>query len=437
MTRLRRRRRSRLLGLVVLLVLCEVSLQLVGPLVQRAMSRSWDEADPDAPLSVLCVGDSNTYGLHLPRFYAYPALLQAALGRRYRHPVSVVNRGIPGQNSAQVAQGLEQDLLDLSPDLVLILAGINDTWNTDGQDLGLASWLGRLKLVRLVRVLKAGITTAGTFEIRSDDQGEIVIDRGTGSRRVNQGDLPDVAGLAGDALAEQIRAGLGRALTACRDAGCRPVLMTYAEYQRPFAEINAIVRALALQQDVLLIDHERDFQQHFADEGYASLMFDDHHPNSRGYRLMAMGADAVLEASGVVPKPLPPDEAWHEDLSPLDRPPTLALTEDGELELRGPSGWAYQLLMACAPELGAGFDAGGVTVPLSADGILALSQLEPSFSGRFDASGLVTLRVPPALRASADCPLAACLLLLRDDDRSVLDPEADSIAAASNALLMR
>lgn len=434
MTALHRRRRSRLLGLVVLLLLVELALQLAGPLVQRSMSRSWDAPDPDAPLSVLCVGDSNTYGLHLPRVYAYPALLRAALGRRYRQPVNVVNRGIPGQNSAQVAFGLEQDLLDLSPDLVLILAGINDTWNTDGHDLGLVSLLGRLKLVRLVRVLMSGVTTSGTFEIRSDEQGEIVIDRGAGARRVNQGDLPDVAQLSGTTLAEVIHAGLGRALAACRDAGSRPVLMTYAENQGPFAEINTVVREYAQQQQVLLIDHEQTFREHFAAEGYTSLMFDDHHPNVRGYRWMAMGIDTDLAALGLVPPLLPSEEHWQDTQQPLDRPATLALASTGEIELFGPPGWAYQLLVACSASPGQGFDGGGMMVPLQADRFLALSRLEPGFSGRFDGSGKVTLRVPPALRAGATCSLAACLLLLRDDARSVLDSRGNSIAAMSDAL---
>lgn len=434
MTTPHRRRRSRLLGLFVLILLVELALQLVGPLIQQAMTRSRDASDPDAPLSVLCVGDSNTYGLHLPRVYAYPALLQAALGRRYRQPINVVNRGIPGQNSAQVALGLEQDLLDLSPDLVLILAGINDTWNTDGQDLGLVSLLGRLKLVRLFRVLMAGVTTTGTFEIRSDDQGEIVVDRGAGARRVNQGDLPDIARLSGTSLVEVMHAGLGRALAACRDAGSRPVLMTYAEYQGPFAEINAVVREFARQHQVLLIDHEQAFLEHFAAEGYTSLMFDDHHPNVRGYRWMAMGIDSDLAESGLVPPLLPPEEHWQDTEHPLDRPPTLSLASTGEIELFGPPGWAYQLLVACTASPGQGFDGGGMMVPLSADRYLALSRLEPAFSGRFDASGKVTLRVPPALSANATCSLAACLLLLRDDARSVLDSEGTSIAAVSDAL---
>lgn len=431
-----RRRRSRLATCIGLAVLLELALQLAAPLVRLTMSRAADVADPSAQLTVLCVGDSNTFGLHLPRVYAYPALLQAALGRRYRQPVGVINRGIPGQNSAQVAVGLADDLSELSPDLVLILVGINDTWNTDGQDLGLASWLGRLKLVRLARVLLAGVTSTKTFEVATDEQGEIVIDRGSGRRRINQGDQADAPGLAGEALALVLRRGLERALSACQQAGSRPVLMTYAENQGPFAEVNALIRAVATERQVLLIDHAREFKQHFVELGYDELMFGDHHPNARGYRLMALDADAALAASGIVPERLPASDLPPAEARTLSRPPTLSLAPGGEIALLGPAGWAYQLLVACAPDPTAAPASDRAGIPLVADEVMALSRLEPSFSGRFDGSGRILVRLPPALKAAAPCALAACLLLLRDDPQSLLAEDGQSVAAASEVLLL-
>ncbi|GEM_PF-1887558 len=429
-----RRRRSRLAACLVVLALVELALQLAAPLVRVAMSREQDLADPTASLTVLCVGDSNTFGLHLPRVYAYPALLQAALGRRYDQPVNVINRGIPGQNSAQVAAGLEQDLAELSPDLVLILVGINDTWNTDGQDLGWSSIFGQLKLVRLARVLLTGVTTASTFEVATDDSGEIVVDRGEGRRRINQGDEPDAPGLAGAALADVLLPGLKASLSACRDAGSLPVLMTYAENQGPFEEVNQLIRELAVSEQVLLIDHAQAFEQHFASQGYDSLMFGDHHPNARGYKLMALGADDALRAEQLVPARLR-SSADPADAGPvMDRPAELSLAGAGQIRASGPPGWAYQLLVACAPEASGQGAPQAEGLPLLPDEVMALARLEPSFSGRFDDSGQVLLKIPPALAAAAPCPMAACLLLLRDDPQSLLADDGQSIAAASEIL---
>jgi hypothetical protein len=67
--------RRRLLGLLLLLVLTELALQLAAPVVRHWMERRGPEPSPDAALTILCVGDSNTYGLNVERVYAYPAQL--------------------------------------------------------------------------------------------------------------------------------------------------------------------------------------------------------------------------------------------------------------------------------------------------------------------------------------------------------------------------
>ena len=426
-----RHRRSRLLALLVLLVLLEGALQLAAPLIQVAMSRAPERADPDSPLTVLCVGDSNTYGLHLPQIYAYPALLGADLDRRYRHPVSVVNRGVPGQGSAQVAAHLPADLAAVQPDLVLLLAGINDTWNTDGRDLGWAGWLGRLRLVRLLRVLTAGVTTAASFEVTTDAQGRIVVDRGEGARPVNAGE-GSAGTLEGESLRAAVRQGLARGIALCRDHGALPVLLTYAEGSGPFAVVNDAIRVLALEQDVLLIDIGRAFEAHFAELGYDTLMFGDHHPNLLGYRLMASDVARALEAAGLVPPPLPDAERPRSEQPPPQAPPQLALEADGSIGLSGPAGWVWQLVVSHLPEPGDGFDAGDVRIPLPPDDVLAAARLDPSLSGRFDGSGRARAHIAPPLRAlAAGTPLAACLLLLRDDP----GPDATSAVAAISEVL--
>jgi lysophospholipase L1-like esterase len=432
----RRRRRSRLLGVLVLLALLEGSLQLAAPLIQWGMSRVPERPDPDAPLTVLCVGDSNTYGLHLPQVYAYPALLASELSTRYRRPVQVVNRGVPGQGSAQVARHLLDDLSTTEPELVLILAGINDAWNSDAQDAGPFSWLGHLRLVRLARVLTAGVTTAQTFEITTDEEGEIVVDRGDGAARVNAGE-GSVGTLAGEALAAAVRTGLGRSLAIARDQGAEPVLLTYAEGAGPFATVNDAIRATARDEEVLLIDVALAFEGHFAREGYDTLMFADHHPNLRGYRLVARQAAESLERAGLVPPPLPLAERAATGVRTPERPPELELVPDGGLLVRGPAGWAWQVLVSCAPGPDDGFPAGSTWVPLPADEVLAVSRLEPGFSGRLGDSGEALVRISPALRARASCPLAACLLLLNDDPGPLVpDGEIQAIAACTEVLLL-
>jgi lysophospholipase L1-like esterase len=413
----RRRWPRRLLGVLLLLVVLELALQAAAPLVQRAMLRRPPTPSPDAPLTILCVGDSNTYGLHVPQ-WSYPAQLAARLQPRFRGPVEVVNRGVPGQSAAQVAAALPADLRAVRPDLVLVLAGLNDAWNTPADGAGALAFAGRLRLVRLLRVLLSGVTSPGTFEVRSDASGALLVDRGDGGRRINvtEGGGTPAADIA---LQAAVREGLRHGLEACRDFGAEPVLMTYAENGGTHSNVSAVARELAAAEGVLLIDHERVFGAAFAREGHEALMFNEHHPNARGYALMARTVDEALQAAGRVP----PAGAQHAGTEPAGAAPAapppsepeLRALGAGRLELRGPAGWAWQLAVARRPDAGQTFRAGAFDVPLPSDDVLARSRLEPSFSGRFGPGERLEVAVPGWLAQDAGgAALSACLVLLND-----------------------
>lgn len=416
----RRRAPRRLLGLLLLLVLLELALQAAAPLVQRAMLRRPPTPSADAPLTILCVGDSNTYGLHVPQ-WSYPAQLEARLRPRFRGPVAVVNRGVPGQGTAQVADGLPADLSATRPDLVLVLAGLNDAWNVSG-DAGAPAWLGRLRLVRLARVLLSGVASPDTFAVRTDERGEIVVDRGAGAVRVNV-TAGETADADSEALRRRVEAGLLRIVDLCRDHGAEPVLMTYAENGGTHAQVSAVARDLAAREGLLLVDHERTFGAAFAELGHEALMFNEHHPNARGYALMAAGVDEVLQAAGRIP----PAPAALPAAPPPEppAPPGLESLGAGRLRLSGPPGWSWQLAVARRPGAGESFAAGRFRVPLPSDDVLAKSRLEPSFTGRFDASGRAELQVPSRLfQEAGGAPLAACLVLLHDLPVALEEPVA-------------
>lgn len=399
--------------MLVLLALLELALQATGSLVQSLMARREGPPDPEAPLSMVCVGDSNTYGLQVPRLYAYPSQLAARLDRRYDRPVSVLNRGVPGQNGAQVLRALRADLAHSDADLVLVLVGINDTWNRSAESGGLSALLARSRLVRLARVLTAGITTSGRFDVSSNDAGEIQVDRGDGPVQVNVTKTTGAV-LDGNALTQRVRTSLTRIIDVCMDHGAVPVLMTYPEFQGHYAVVNAAIRSVAGERSILLVDHERAFQPHFDRDGYETLMFNDHHPNLRGYQLMASFIESALAEAGRVP-PLRTDPASNRrSQDPLSQP-GIELLSDGRLELTGPAGWSWQLLVGRLATIPNGLPAGDLLIPLKDDDVLALSRLEPSFSGQFEVEMPVTLSVPARLLAAADGQqLNACLLLLRD-----------------------
>src|SRR6056297_3628243 len=59
----------------------------------------------------------------------YPYLLATRLWAQFPgHNLTVVNRGISGNRSRDLVKRWDEDALELQPDLISILIGINDTW---------------------------------------------------------------------------------------------------------------------------------------------------------------------------------------------------------------------------------------------------------------------------------------------------------------------
>jgi len=125
-------RRALLAGAVLLVCLLamEASLQLASLVLRGLARRAPTAAAAQGTVTILCVGDSHTFGLPLPEEESYPAQLeQALLDARPDVRFRVVNLGIPGVNSAFVANRLARQLFQLEPQLVVVWVGVNNIWN--------------------------------------------------------------------------------------------------------------------------------------------------------------------------------------------------------------------------------------------------------------------------------------------------------------------
>jgi hypothetical protein len=154
-------------GLLVGLVVAEIGLQVMGFVARQVVTRSGSGGTDAAEITILCVGDSHTYGLPLPEEESYPAQLEAALqARDPSRTIRVVNLGVPSLNSTFVANRLERQMFQLRPQLVIVWVGINNLWNVvetlqwERPDpwLPLRRSLMQLRLFRLASIAWYGAT---------------------------------------------------------------------------------------------------------------------------------------------------------------------------------------------------------------------------------------------------------------------------------------
>jgi len=83
---------------------------------------------PKGTLRVLCLGDSTTYGVMVQGTRIYAQLLKGKLSESLApRGVEVLNGGVPGYSSLQVALFLSEQGFALEPDLITLCVGVNDS----------------------------------------------------------------------------------------------------------------------------------------------------------------------------------------------------------------------------------------------------------------------------------------------------------------------
>ena len=118
-----------LAGIVVCLLAMELILRVIGA-IYAYRSESDEVIKDPAQCTILCVGDSVTFGLGAPRIQSYPAQLQRLLNTGTpQKKINVINRGRPGYNTTLLLETLSYDIREAKPDIVLILTGGANSWN--------------------------------------------------------------------------------------------------------------------------------------------------------------------------------------------------------------------------------------------------------------------------------------------------------------------
>jgi lysophospholipase L1-like esterase len=228
---------------------------------------------PEDPLSVVCVGDSCTFGLGVGDGETFPARLAAATG------LGVLNAGVPGYSAFQGRRLLGERIGSWRPRDVVIQFGWNDAAVWDGRSdeehaALLARGPGLLYRSRLVQLLASLLPKSS---------------RGAGDRSAGAARPRLTPEEFGDELRSLIRL--------ARSRGARPILVLWpARYHLRAIRVPRhldVIRHVASEEGAPLVDLFDVFSRHGGDSLYADAV----HANAAGNRAVADALARVLTGS--------------------------------------------------------------------------------------------------------------------------------------------
>jgi lysophospholipase L1-like esterase len=162
------------LVIIINLLLLEIFLRIVGFAYQRKASPERIIKRDKNQYVILCLGDSFTYGIgsnedgyDTAPGRSYPEQLEALLNKNVNGlPVRVVNGGRPGMTTATIFDEFEEQLKETKPNLIILLAGTNNTTNPYGYSnylrqktlsYTLRNFLCSMKVYKLIKYLSADL----------------------------------------------------------------------------------------------------------------------------------------------------------------------------------------------------------------------------------------------------------------------------------------
>jgi tetratricopeptide (TPR) repeat protein len=169
-------------GIVLFLVLIEISLRLAGFIhlfIQGYRNRlALKEKDT---YRILCLGESTTFGYE----DSYPSQLEKILNQENPNiKFKVINKGIPGATSETIVLQLPDNIDKYKPHIVVVMMGINDREITipykGAYYLKLRIFIKNLRLYKLARFillnLKAKLKEINTFFSKGSFKRKVIID---------------------------------------------------------------------------------------------------------------------------------------------------------------------------------------------------------------------------------------------------------------------
>jgi len=280
-----------LFGLLVAAVVAEGALRVAALFVEAPSGIPYASLLGGSK-RLVCLGDSNTYGLYVGWENAYPRFLQQRAGPQAR----VLNLAYPGNNSTAIRDNLTEVLDKLLPDVVTVMIGVNDFWTvpiekdaSSARSDGWRAWLWRhSRVFRLVFMIRRSFLQQ-ELEVSFVDENNVTAKLGdtelTIGPQYERGRVPG--------WRERLRANLTAIVGEIERSGSQPILVCYPAERGNYKWANAMLREIAAATGTPLIDLGAYFQTFCPAGTCTDVFFPDSHPTVEGHKRAA-------------------DEIWHQ-----------------------------------------------------------------------------------------------------------------------------
>lgn len=156
------------IGVAASLLMLEIGLRIIGAVSAGFVPACRGKSVPDKTRTIICLGDSFTFGVGAPSGKGYPEQLESELNAvggsvKFR----VLNRGVKSYNTSQILRDLPAVLENTKPDLVIVMAGDANYWNYWGYQRYLkrgkfiafcSDSMYRIRIFKLLKLLVINVT---------------------------------------------------------------------------------------------------------------------------------------------------------------------------------------------------------------------------------------------------------------------------------------
>ena len=272
------------------LFVIEISLRILGQFYSR--KDDLEQLNDNEVFSIVCLGDSFTYGWGVDTAYTYPRQLERILNdRNPQRCFKVFNLAVPGSNSSQHLKYLQHLLHKYKKiDLVILLTGTNDRWNLaysnidkfvvkrkiyDKERLKIKIFLADLRIYKTVKIMLLNLK-GKTFKSEVDTFKQV--------RRSENIDEHIFKQSFEYNLIQIIRLGQAN--------NVKIILQDY-----PWGDVyeDNMIKTISKRYKVPFVEHSVAFSAELKELSLKDLfIYDNSHPNEYGCKIMAEGLYKVI-----------------------------------------------------------------------------------------------------------------------------------------------